>query len=289
MTQRTAAVAAPAIPVVRTVKALRRVVESWRAQGLRVALVPTMGALHDGHIALVRTAKQRADRVVTSIFVNPTQFAPNEDFSRYPRTFQADRRKLSKARCDLIFAPNVAEMYPDGFVTTVRLGGPATAGLEDRFRPHHFAGVATVVCKLFTQTRPDIALFGQKDYQQLMVVHRMAQDLDLAVRVIGVPTVREADGLAMSSRNRYLSPAERVMAATLYREMNAAAARLRNGVSMEAALAPSREAIVAAGFALDYLEARDAETLGEAQPGRPLRLLVAARIGATRLIDNIAV
>jgi pantoate--beta-alanine ligase len=277
------------LPVARSVKALRRVVEGWRAAGLRIALVPTMGALHEGHIALVKAARRRADRVVASIFVNPTQFAPTEDFSRYPRTFAADRAKLAAARCDLIFAPTVEEMYPAGFVTTVSLEGPAKAGLEDRFRPSHFAGVATIVCKLFTQARPDLAVFGEKDYQQLQVVTRMARDLDLGVQVVGVPTVREADGLAMSSRNRYLSPEDRATATTLHGEMTAAAARLRAGDSVDAALAPARAAISAAGFTLDYLEARDAETLGEAAAGRPLRLLVAAKIGATRLIDNIPV
>jgi pantoate--beta-alanine ligase len=277
------------IPVARSVKALRRTVERWRGAGERIALVPTMGALHEGHIALVKAARRRADWVVTSIFVNPTQFAPTEDFSRYPRTFAADRAALTAARCDLIFAPAVDEMYPDGFSTTVSLSGPAAAGLDDRFRPGHFAGVATVVCKLFTQCRPDVALFGEKDYQQLMVVTRMARDLDLGVTVVGVPTVREADGLAMSSRNRYLSPEQRALAVTLHREMTASAERLRAGADVEAALQPGRDAIAAAGFALDYLEARDSATLGPPSPGRPIRLLVAARIGATRLIDNLAV
>ena len=279
------------VPVVRTVKALRRAVDAWRLAGERIALVPTMGALHQGHLSLVREARRRRARVVVSIFVNPTQFAPTEDFGKYPRTFPRDRALLAEARADLIFAPAVTEMYPDGFATTVSLAGPAAVGLEDRFRPTHFAGVATVVCKLFNQCRPDIAVFGQKDYQQLQVVTRMARDLDLGVEVIGAETVRETDGLAMSSRNRYLTPAERETALTLHREMTGAAARIRAGRAIEAALEPARRAIAAAGFAIDYLEVRDAEGLAPvaAADGRPLRMLAAATIGATRLIDNIAV
>jgi pantoate--beta-alanine ligase len=250
-----------------------------------------MGALHEGHLSLVREARRRRAKVVTSIFVNPAQFAPTEDFSKYPRTFARDRAMLGEARCDLIFAPTVPEMYPDGFATTVALEGPAKVGLEDRFRPSHFAGVATVVCKLFTQCRPDLAIFGEKDYQQLQVVTRMARDLDLGVTVIGAPTVRETDGLAMSSRNRYLAPAEREAARVLHREMTAAAGAIRAGIGLDSALAPAYAAITAAGFAIDYLEVRHAATLGPAMASReePLRMLVAARIGATRLIDNIAV
>lgn len=279
------------VPVIRTVKALRRAVEAWRLAGDRIALVPTMGALHEGHLSLVREARRRRARVVVSIFVNPTQFAPTEDFGKYPRTFPRDRALLSGAKADLIFAPAELEMYPDGFATTVSLAGPAAVGLEDRFRPTHFAGVATVVCKLFSQCRPDIAIFGQKDYQQLQVVTHMARDLDLGVEVIGAETVREADGLAMSSRNRYLTPAERETALTLHRQMTSAASRIREGAAIEAALEPARRAIAAAGFAVDYLEVRNAESLAPvaAADGRPLRMLAAATIGATRLIDNIAV
>jgi pantoate--beta-alanine ligase len=281
----------PLPPVTRTIKGLRRAVDAWRAEGLRVALVPTMGALHEGHLSLVREARRRRAKVVTSIFVNPAQFAPTEDFSKYPRTFARDRALLGEARCDLIFAPTVPEMYPDGFATTVALEGPAKVGLEDRFRPSHFAGVATVVCKLFTQCRPDLAIFGEKDYQQLQVVTRMARDLDLGVTVIGAPTVRETDGLAMSSRNRYLAPAEREAARVLHRAMTAAAGAIRAGMGLDSALAPAHAAITAAGFAIDYLEVRHAATLAPAMASRegPLRMLVAARIGATRLIDNIAV
>jgi pantoate--beta-alanine ligase len=279
------------VPVVRTVKGLRKLVDGWRAEGLKVALVPTMGALHAGHISLVTQARRRADRVIVSIFVNPTQFAPNEDFSKYPRTFADDRKQLTAAKADLIFAPTLPEMYPDGFATTVSLAGPASVGLEDRFRPTHFAGVATIVCKLFTQVRPHLALFGEKDYQQLQVVTRMASDLDLDVKVIGCATIREPDGLAMSSRNRYLAPRDRETALTLYREMTAAAARIRGGTPIETALEPARAAITAAGFALDYLEVREAASLMpvSTRPFGPLRMLVAARIGATRLIDNIGI
>ena len=195
--------------VVRTVPALRRALETLRVRKATVALVPTMGALHDGHVSLVRLAKRRAQKVVVSIFVNPTQFAPTEDFGSYPRTWKADVAKLAAEKVDLIWNPDVKAMYPEGFATRVVPEGPAVAGLEDRFRPHFFGGVATVVAKLFTQCRPDFAMFGEKDFQQLKVVTRMARDLDLPVRVIGMPTVREPDGLALSSRNAYLTPSER--------------------------------------------------------------------------------
>jgi pantoate--beta-alanine ligase len=256
-----------------------------------VALVPTMGALHDGHLALVRLAKRRADRVWVSIFVNPTQFAPHEDFASYPRTWKSDVAKLAAEKVDLIWNPDVKAMYPAGFATRITPEGPATAGLEDRFRPHFFGGVATVVGKLFTQCRPDIAVFGQKDYQQLKVVTRMAADLDLGVRVIGLQTVRERDGLAMSSRNVYLSPAERAAAPVLYRTMQATAKRLRAGGDLAEAMAAGAGLIEAAGFTLDYFEARHAETLTPVASTAegPVRLLVAARIGKTRLIDNIGV
>src|SRR6201990_2776933 len=196
-------------PIARTIPALRRAIEGLRAKKATTALVPTMGALHDGHVSLVRLAKRRAKRVIVSIFVNPTQFAPTEDFGSYPRTWKADVAKLAAEGVDLIWNPDVKAMYPDGFATRIAPEGPATAGLEDRFRPHFFGGVATVVGKLLTQCRPDFAIFGEKDYQQLQVVTRMAADLDLGVRVIGSKTVRERDGLAMSSRNAYLTEDER--------------------------------------------------------------------------------
>jgi pantoate--beta-alanine ligase len=277
--------------IVRTVPALRRALDGLRARKATIALVPTMGALHDGHVSLVRLAKRRATKVIVSIFVNPTQFAPTEDFGSYPRTWKADVAKLASERVDLIWNPDVKTMYPDGFATKILTEGPATAGLEDRFRPHFFGGVTTVVGKLFTQCRPDFAMFGEKDFQQLRVVTRMAGDLDLGVKVMGSRTVRERDGLAMSSRNVYLSPEERRAAPELYRTMKQSAARLRAGDDVAAVMAGGAELIAAAGFAVDYFEARHAETLapiGALKDG-PVRLLVAAKIGTTRLIDNMAV
>jgi pantoate--beta-alanine ligase len=277
--------------IVRTVPALRRAIEDLRARKATTALVPTMGALHDGHVSLVRLAKRRAKRVIVSIFVNPTQFAPTEDFGSYPRTWKADVAKLAAEGVDLIWNPDVKTMYPDGFATRISPEGPATAGLEDRFRPHFFGGVATVVGKLFTQCRPDFAIFGEKDFQQLRVVTRMAGDLDLGVKVIGSRTVRERDGLAMSSRNVYLSPEERQVAPVLYKAMKESAKRLRDGDDVEAAMAGGAELITSAGFALDYFEARHAETLepiASVKDG-PVRILVAAKLGKTRLIDNVGV
>jgi pantoate--beta-alanine ligase len=255
-----------------------------------------MGALHDGHVSLVRLAKRRADKVVVSIFVNPTQFAPNEDFGAYPRTWKEDVAKLAAEKVDVIWHPDAKAMYPDGFATRIEPAGPAIAGLEDRFRPHFFGGVATVVAKLFTQCRPDVAIFGEKDFQQLRVVAQMARDLDLGVRVIGSRTMRERDGLAMSSRNVYLSEQERRVAPTLYRALKEVAARLRAGGRTQAAIASGARMITDVGFELDYLEVRHAETLapltsrGAAKEEKaPKRILVAARLGTTRLIDNIAV
>ena len=277
--------------IVRTVPALRRALDSLRARKATIALVPTMGALHDGHLSLVRLAKRRAEKVIVSIFVNPAQFAPTEDFNSYPRTWKADVAKLAAERVDLIWNPDVKTMYPDGFATRILTGGPATAGLEDRFRPHFFGGVTTVVGKLFTQCRPDLAMFGEKDFQQLRVVTRMARDLDLGVKVIGSRTVREVDGLAMSSRNVYLSPEERRVAPTLYKAMKESAGRLRAGDDFHAVMAGGGEMIVGAGFALDYFELRHAETLAPIASVKdgPMRILVAAKIGKTRLIDNIGV
>jgi pantoate--beta-alanine ligase len=277
--------------IARTMPALRRALESLRVRKATVALVPTMGALHDGHLSLVRLAKRRAAKVVVSIFVNPAQFAPTEDFSSYPRTWKSDVAKLAAAEVDLIWNPAVKTMYPDGFATRILTEGPAAAGLEDRFRPHFFGGVTTVVGKLFTQCRPNFAMFGEKDFQQLRVVARMARDLDLDVKVVGSPTVRERDGLAMSSRNVYLSPQERRAAPALYRAMRDSARRMRGGSDIGAVLAGAAELIAAAGFRLDYLEVRHAETLAPlaSVKGQPARLLVAARIGKTRLIDNVAV
>jgi pantoate--beta-alanine ligase len=277
--------------ILRTLPALRRAVDNFRSRKGTVALVPTMGALHDGHVSLVRLAKRRAKRVIVSIFVNPTQFAPTEDFGSYPRTWKADIAKLAAEDVDAVWHPDVKTMYPDGFATRIVPEGPATAGLEDRFRPHFFGGVATVVGKLFTQCRPDVAIFGEKDFQQLRVVTQMARDLDLGVKVIGSKTVRERDGLAMSSRNVYLSADERRVAPELFRAMKETTARLRAGAELAAALAAGTEIIRQAGFALDYLEVRHAETLAPVASieDAPLRILVAAKLGTTRLIDNMAV
>lgn len=276
-------------PVARTLPALHRAIEQLRLRKAQVAIVPTMGALHDGHLTLVRTAKRRGLKVVVSIFVNPAQFAPHEDFASYPRTMNADLDKLAAEAADLVWAPNAAVMYPEGYASRIALDGPAIAGLEDRFRPHFFGGVATVVGKLFNQCRPDFAMFGEKDYQQLKVVTRMALDLDMRVRVIGVPTVREKDGLALSSRNVYLSADERRIAPILHRTMKAVAAKLRASAEVENALADGCAAISGAGFAIDYFEARHAETLAPISTLKdgPVRLLVAAKIGRTRLIDNL--
>ena len=277
--------------VARTVPALRRALAPFRKAGDLIALVPTMGALHRGHLALVAEARRRARRVVVSIFVNPAQFAPHEDFASYPRGFAADIEALRAAKVDLVWAPSADVMYPEGFATRIEPAGAAKAGLEDKFRPHFFGGVATVVAKLFTQAAPDFALFGEKDYQQLRVVTQMAKDLDLAVKVIGVPTVREQDGLALSSRNAYLSKPERAVAPSLQRVLKASAARIKNGEPIEMVLEESRAEIGRAGFALDYLEARHALTLAPvvSRKDGPIRLLVAAKIGKTRLVDNIAV
>jgi pantoate--beta-alanine ligase len=277
--------------IVRSVPALRRALESLRAKKATTALVPTMGALHDGHVSLVRLAKRRAAKVIVSIFVNPTQFAPSEDFGSYPRTWKSDVGKLAAEDVDLIWNPDVKTMYPDGFATKILTEGPATAALEDRFRPHFFGGVTTVVGKLFTQVRPDFAIFGEKDFQQLRVVTRMAGDLDLGVKVIGSKTVRERDGLAMSSRNVYLSPEERQTAPTLYRAMKESAKRLRAGDDLRAAMEGGAELISNAGFILDYFEARHAETLAPIASVKdgPVRILVAAKLGKTRLIDNVGV
>lgn len=277
--------------VVRTLPKLRLTIAQWRTRRRSIALVPTMGALHAGHFSLVKLARRRADRVVVSIFVNPTQFAPTEDLSTYPRTWSADLKALAELKADLVWAPSVQTMYPSGFATGIAPEGPAQARLEDTFRPHFFSGVATVVAKLLIQCEPDIALFGEKDYQQLKVVTRLTQDLSLRTRIVGAPVVRAKDGLALSSRNAYLSADERSAAPTLYRVLKECAGRIAAGGPLAAVLDDGRAAISRAGFALDYLEARNAETLAvpTAPATEPLRLLVAARIGNTRLIDNIAV
>jgi pantoate--beta-alanine ligase len=277
--------------VIRAIAPLRRWISSVRRKGETIALVPTMGALHAGHLALVRLARRRADRVVVSIFVNPAQFAPNEDFGSYPRAWDADIAALSELKVDAIWAPNVGTMYPDGFATKITPGEPALSGLEDRFRPHFFGGVCTVVAKLLLQVAPDFATFGEKDYQQLKVVTAMARDLDIPTKILGLPTVREKDGLAMSSRNAYLSPSERTAAPTLYRVLRKCAAQIKDGKPLTVTLGEGEAQIEKAGFAVDYLEARHAETLAPVQglTDGPVRLLVAAKLGRTRLIDNIGV
>lgn len=283
--------AEPRVPHVSTVVDLRGLTRAWRIAGDSVALVPTMGALHDGHLELVRLARARATRVVVSIFVNPTQFAPHEDFSRYPRTLEADLARLAATPCDLVWAPAAAEMYPQGFATRIAPAG-AAEGLETEFRPHFFGGVATVCTKLFNQVAPDFVVFGEKDYQQLCVIRQIVRDLDMAIHVVGAPTVREADGLAMSSRNRYLAEAERRVAPAMNRILRDLADEVAAGNAVEASEHSARESLLAAGFArVDYVAVRDAETLAPADPssGRPLRALAAAWLGTTRLIDNVAV
>ena len=280
------------LPVVRAVADLRAQVLAWKRAGLSVGLVPTMGALHEGHLSLVRLAKARADRAVASIFVNPTQFAPHEDFEKYPRDEARDAGLLAGAGCDLLFAPGVAEMYAPGFATTVAVAG-VSEPLEGVARPTHFAGVATVVAKLLIQAQADVAVFGEKDYQQLQVIKRLALDLDLPTQVVGAPTARGPEGLALSSRNAYLSPAEREIAVRLNQVLAQAVARLRAGEPAAEVAAQGAAALADAGFGpIDYLSVRDADDLSDPGPGpltKPARVLAAAFLGKTRLIDNMAV
>lgn len=280
------------LPVARDTGDLRRVVAAWRAAGLRIGLVPTMGALHAGHLSLVTLALARADRVVASIFVNPTQFGPAEDFAAYPRAEAEDAARLAAAGCHLLYAPDAAAMYPAGFATTVTVEG-VSRGLCGDHRPGHFEGVATVVTKLLLRVLPDVAVFGEKDYQQLQVIRRLVADLDIPVEIVGGPTVREADGLALSSRNAYLTAGERAVAPTLYRVMTACVDALDPGHAAAPVLEAGIRRLMAAGFTeVEYLALRDAETLAplDARPAdRPARLLAAARVGRTRLIDNLPV
>jgi pantoate--beta-alanine ligase len=277
------------VQTVRSLGQLRAALDAFRAEGARVALVPTMGALHAGHVALVEAARGPGVRVVASIFVNPKQFGPGEDLDRYPRREASDAKLLTEAGCDLLWAPSVEEMYPDGHATTVSVVGGLTRVLDGAARPGHFDGVATVVSKLFNQVRPDVAFFGEKDWQQLSVVRRMAADLDMGVEVVGVPTQRDDDGLALSSRNIYLDADERRRALALPRALGVAARAVAKGEAADAALAEARVAMEQAGFQVDYVSLVDAASLGEPIDGRPRRLLAAGRIGATRLIDNVAV
>ncbi|MFN4090483.1 MAG: pantoate--beta-alanine ligase [Alphaproteobacteria bacterium] len=273
---------------VRTVADLRASIGEWRRAGETVALIPTMGALHEGHLSLVRLGRVRCRRTVATLFVNPKQFNRSDDLAAYPRTEAADAEKLDGVDCDLLFAPGVAEMYPAGFATGVSVRGVGEV-LEGAARPGHFDGVATVVSKLLLQSLPDCAIFGEKDWQQLQVIRRFVADLDIPVTIEGAPTVREADGLALSSRNVRLTPAQRILAPLLHRTMQAMAEAVRAGSDAEAAGAEARRALEAGGFsAVDYVELRDGASLGPPGDG-PRRILAAAWLGDVRLIDNLAV
>jgi pantoate--beta-alanine ligase len=277
--------------IVRTPAELRARLAEVRTGGLRTGLAPTMGALHAGHLSLIDAAKARADFVVASIFVNPTQFAPHEDFHAYPRDEAGDVALLAAAGCDLVYAPSAEAVYPPGFSTTISVAG-VSAPLEGASRPHHFAGVATVVAKLLIQAGPDVAVFGEKDYQQLQVVRRLARDLDLMTEIVGAPIVRDRDGLALSSRNAYLTDDQRRIAPLLHETLARAAAALAGGASVSAIEAKSHAALTAGGFdQVDYFEVRgpdDLDRLGPSPLTGPARILAAARLGRTRLIDNLA-
>ena len=276
------------VDVITTVGAVRAGVSGRRHEGARIAIVPTMGALHQGHLSLIEEAARRAERVVVSIFVNPRQFEPTEDLQRYPRNLEQDRAKIAaQGLTDLIFAPDASEIYPDGFTAEIRIGGPAV-GLESDFRPHFFAGVATVVAKLLIAVAPDIAVFGEKDYQQLLVIRQLVRDLGLPVEIVGAPIVREPDGLAMSSRNAYLNPREREIAGNLNRTLAGVAESIRSGASIADAEREGKQALLAAGFSsVDYVAVRDAHTLAPLEHAAgDVRILAAATINGTRLIDN---
>lgn len=290
----TSSTAGKTIPtLVTTVAELRQLVRDWRQAGDRIALVPTMGALHAGHLSLVELARRHCERVVTSIFVNPTQFGPQEDFSRYPRPLENDMAALGKVHCDLVFNPGLEQMYPDGpegGLCSVQVRG-LSDDLEGRFRPGHFDGVATVVTKLLLQCLPDVAMFGEKDYQQLLVVRRMVRDLMIPTEILAGPTIRDENGLALSSRNQYLDAEQYQIAIQLNKILRALAERLQTGASIDAALAEAEHALLAAGFeTVDYLSLCDAETLQLMNLlDRPARLLVTARLNGVRLLDNLAV
>ncbi|WP_422056308.1 pantoate--beta-alanine ligase [Sphingomonas sp.] len=273
---------------IRQLSELRDTVSGFRANGERVAFVPTMGALHAGHMALVAQAKLAGQRVVVSIFVNPKQFGPNEDLARYPRKELADSRMLAEAGVDLLWMPPVEVMYPEGHATNISVAG-VSEPLDGAARPGHFDGVATVVAKLFNQVKPDVALFGEKDFQQLAVIRRMVADLDFDIEIRGVPTQRDDDGLALSSRNAYLAPEDRAAAVALPRALGVAVRGIEKGDDPAAALDTARASLEAAGFEVDYVELVDADSLGAPVAGQPRRLLAAARIAGTRLIDNVAV
>lgn len=280
----------PLMTRARNLAELRQQVAALRQRdGARLAFVPTMGALHEGHLDLVRHAKTLADKVVVSIFVNPLQFAPTEDLDRYPRNEDRDVALLESVGCDLVYLPTPDVLYPQGFVSRIEMAGPAL-GLETDFRPQFFSGVATVVSKLFNQVRPDVAVFGEKDYQQLAVIRAMVRDFDMNIDIVGHATVREADGLALSSRNAYLSAEQRAIAPKLHQALQTVRSAVLAGGDAEAAIAKAQDELQAAGFGqIDYIALRDAVTLGDAHPDRPRRLLAALWLGKTRLIDNISV
>jgi pantoate--beta-alanine ligase len=278
------------IEVFRTANEIRDLSRFLKSRGRKIALVPTMGGLHDGHLALVRRGFEMCDEVIPTIFVNQKQFGATEDFGKYPRNEEADLELLEPNGVKYAYAPEHDDMYPAGFALTVSPQGAAKAGLEDKFRPHFFDGVATVVAKLFIRCEPDVAVFGEKDYQQLLVVRQMAQDLDLPLQVIGLPTIREEDGLAKSTRNRYLSKHERHQATAIIRTLEQAAEKIRNGTDSQTATRASNRSLATLGFKVDYVTARNAHTLAVPfKRGEPLRILAAAKLGKTRLIDNIAV
>ncbi|HVJ51036.1 MAG TPA: pantoate--beta-alanine ligase [Aliidongia sp.] len=281
----------PGLPIVRSVEALRGTLAGWRRDGRRIGLVPTMGSLHDGHLALVRRGLEAGEAVVVSIFVNPTQFGPNEDFSAYPRSEAEDAAKLEAIGAHLVWAPPVDAMYPPHFSSYVSVEG-LTDGLDGPHRPGHFRGVATIVSKLLLQVLPDTAYFGEKDYQQLQVIRRLVRDLDIPVVIAGVPTVRDPDGLALSSRNLYLTPEERKIAATLPMVLAETTEAAAAGIaSFPELLRAARAALAEAGFgSIDYLQICDAETLAPVDRlDRPARIFVAIRLGRTRLIDNMPI
>jgi pantoate--beta-alanine ligase len=276
--------------IVRTINDLRAAVKDWRAEGHSVGLVPTMGGLHDGHLSLITASNALADKTIATLFVNPSQFAPHEDFATYPRDESGDLEKFESAGANLIFAPNVAEIYPDGHSTKIEVQGISQV-LEGEFRPHFFGGVATVVAKLLLQALPDVAVFGDKDYQQLCVIKSMVRDLDIPAKIVGAATVRETDGLAMSSRNNYLADDERTIAPALFQIITQVAENVRSGHSPVTQRQWAEAELMKAGFgAVDYVAVRDADTLEPVSDAtRPARVLAAAWLGSTRLIDNVAV
>ncbi|MGO9544131.1 MAG: pantoate--beta-alanine ligase [Rhodomicrobium sp.] len=278
------------LPVIRHTNQLRQLVQQWRRRGNKVALVPTMGGLHEGHLSLVRLAKQQANRTVVSVFVNPTQFAPHEDYDRYPRNEERDWHKLLSVQADAMYVPDVHDIYPEDFATRVEVAGVAQT-LEGLSRPHFFSGVTTIVTKLFMQCLPDIAIFGEKDYQQLLVVKRLVKDLDFPITIVPAPVMREASGLAMSSRNVYLDDSERSIAPQLYEVLVDMAGDLASGRAVEDTVRQGWSRLEKAGFRIDYLEVRDSETLipVETAVEAPARVLAAVYLGRVRLIDNVAV